>query len=435
VIRTISRVTDRKDTVTSMPVNRRPVANVLLTCALDEGIGGVQVVLRNLVRGLEQSGRHVYFVYDAPLSDVRLREGINTLGCPAFYCPMPAFVRNSALLSVPVFCFYLPIAVFQLARVIRGKKIDVINCHFLTVYFLHIVIAARLLRVPIVISVHGADIDAYSELSLLQKFIHRQIMRGADRIVACSAAMARRTAQVFPNVGGKVTFVHNGLDLSDYLDGHTTRALPKPYILCVCRHVQKKGIDTLLRAFALVQPECPAMSLVLVGDGPLFEAHKELARTLQIDDRVVFVGSTAHAEVASFFQGCTLFVLPSRSEPFGLVILEAAYYRKGIVSTGVGGVPEIVTNGVNGLLVEPDDPKGMAKAIVALVEDPTRRDQLGAQAHETLLKRFLWKDRIDDYLAVYEGRPNVFQQPGPADSSGTAVVPAKGTRTASSAVK
>jgi glycosyltransferase involved in cell wall biosynthesis len=139
---------------------------------------------------------------------------------------------------------------------------------------------------------------------------------------------------------------------------------------------------------------------------------------------VVFVGSTAHAEVASYFEGCTLFVLPSRSEPFGLVILEAAYYRKGIVSTGVGGVPEIVTNGVNGLLVEPDDPKGMADAIVALVEDPTRRDQLGAQAHETLLKRFLWKDRIDDYIALYEGRPNVFRQPGPTDSSDTAVVPA-----------
>jgi glycosyltransferase involved in cell wall biosynthesis len=404
-----------------MPASERPVTNLLLTCALDTGIGGVQVVLRNLVRGLVQTGRQVYFVYDAPLTDVRMREEINALGCPTFYCPMPAFVRGSSLLSLVVFCFYLPITLLQLARVIREKKIDVINCHFLTAYFIHLVIAARLLRVPIILSVHGADIDAYPDLSPFHRFIYRLIIRGVNRVVACSAAMARHAADVFPEARGKMTVVHNGLDLSCYSNDSETRGLPKPYILCVGRHVHKKGIDTLLRAFALVMGDCPAMSLVLVGDGPLFEANRELARTLQIDARVMFVGSTAHPEVASFFRNCTLFVLPSRSEPFGLVILEAAYYRKGIVSTGVGGVPEIVTAGVNGLLVEPDDPKGMAEAIVALVRDPTRRERLGIQARDTLLKRFLWKDRIDDYVAVYEGRPNVFSQPGLAESSESAV--------------
>jgi glycosyltransferase involved in cell wall biosynthesis len=414
-----------------MPAGGRSVANVLLTCGQDAGIGGVQVVLRNLVRSLEQTGRQVYFVYDAPLSRLRLLEGVNTLGCPAFYSAMPAVVRDSALLSLPIFCLYLPITLFHLARVIRGKKIDVINGHYLMAYFLHLVIAARLLRVPIVISVHGADIDAYVDSSLLHKFVHRLIMRGAHRIVACSAAMARRTAEVFPDVGGKVTIVHNGLDLSDYSDTHETPALPKPYILCVCRHVYKKGVDTLLRAFALVRRECPTTALVLVGDGPLFKEHREFARTLQIDDRVVFVGSVTHKEVASFVQGCTLFVLPSRAEPLGIVILEAAYYQKAIVCTKVGGVPEIVTDGYNGMLVESDDPKGMADAIVALVRDPTRRDQLGAQAYETLMKRFLWKDRICEYIAVYEGRPNVLPQPATADSTGLSVLSAKGARGAS----
>src|SRR5262245_5547650 len=308
-------------------------ANVLLTSAQDTGVGGVQVVLRNLARGLEQMGRQVYFVYPAPLPGLRLLEGVNPLGYRAFYCAMPAVVSDSALLGLPIFCLYLPITLFHLFRVIRGKKIDVINCHYLTTYFVHLVIAARLLRVPIIISVHGADIDAYADSSLLRKFIDRLIMRGAHRIVACSAAMARRTAEVFPEVRGKVTVVYNGLDLSDYSDTHEAPALPKPYILCVCRHVYKKGVDTLLRAFALVRRECPTTALVLVGDGPLFNEHRELARALQIDDRVVFAGSVAHKEVASFFQACTLFALPSRAEPFGLVILEAAYYQKGIVCT------------------------------------------------------------------------------------------------------
>jgi glycosyltransferase involved in cell wall biosynthesis len=211
------------------------------------------------------------------------------------------------------------------------------------------------------------------------------------------------------------------LDLSDYSDIQESRALPKPYILCVCRHVHKKGIDTLLRAFALVRHECRTMALVLVGDGPLFKEHRQLARNLQIDEHVEFIGGVDHQEVAPFFQDCTLFVLPSRAEPFGLVILEAAYYRKAIVCTAVGGVPEIVTDGVNGVLVESEDPNAMAKAIVALVSDPIRRNQLGAQAYETLLKRFLWKDRIGDYIAVYEGRPIAVPQPARADSTGLSV--------------
>jgi glycosyltransferase involved in cell wall biosynthesis len=172
----------------------------------------------------------------------------------------------------------------------------------------------------------------------------------------------------------------------------------------VCRHVYKKGVDTLLRAFALVLRECPTHSLVLVGDGPLFDEHKALARTLDIVSDVVFVGSVAHDGVSSFLSGCTLFVLPSRAEPFGLVLLEAAYQKKAVVCTRVGGVPEIIVDGVNGVMVAPDDPASMAAQIVGLIGDPRRRELLGAHAYETLLARFLWKDRIQDYIAIYEGR-------------------------------
>jgi glycosyltransferase involved in cell wall biosynthesis len=133
-----------------------------------------------------------------------------------------------------------------------------------------------------------------------------------------------------------------------------------------------------------------------------------------------------HQEVACFFQGCTLFALSSRAEPFGLVILEAAYYRKAVVCTAVGGVPEIVTDGVNGVLVESEDSTGMAEAIVALIRDQNRREQLGARAYDTLLKRFLWKDRIGDYIAVYEGRPVALAQPATADLSPPSVPPTEG---------
>ncbi|MEO8256942.1 MAG: glycosyltransferase family 4 protein [Acidobacteriota bacterium] len=380
------------------------VTNVLLTCPLVTGVGGIQVVLGDLVDALEQQGRQVYFVYGAAFPSLRLVEATNELGRPAFYCPMPAVIRDSALISVAVFLTYLPLTLFHLTRLMRRKKIDVVNCHYLNPYFIHLVIAARLLRIPVVVSVHGAEVDGYAVSSVASRFVYRAIMRGANRIVACSAALARQTIGVFPDAAAKVTFVHNGLNPAHYPAVRRGRDGRRPFLLCVCRHVHKKGIDTLLRAFALVRRECPTAALVLLGDGPLFDDNKALARTLGIGEQVDFVGKVVHADVAAFFEGCSVFVLPSRAEPFGLVLLEAAYHRKGIVCTRVGGVPEIITNGVDGLLVEPDDPAGMAAQIVALLRDPDRAERLGSAAYATLMSRFLWKDRIRDYIDVFEGR-------------------------------
>jgi len=382
------------------------VMNVLLTSAEDAGVGGVQVVFRDLVHWLELSGRQVYLVYQSRLPRVGMEERATPWGHPAFYCPMPAFVTGGSLLSVPIMLAYLPIAVFHLARLVRRQKIDVINCHFLAPYFVHLVIVARLLRVPIVVSVHGADVDAYSQAGRLERFLLRLVVRGADRIVACSAAMARQTIEAFPNARAKVSYVHNGVDLAHFADVPGRCAVRQPMLLCVCRHVLKKGVDTLLHAHALVLRDLPEMSLVLIGDGPLLEEHQALARTLQIEHRVIFTGSLARADAMSFFEACTLFVLPSRAEPFGIVLLEAGYYKKAIVATRVGGIPEIIVDGFNGVLVEPDAPADMAAQIVALVRDPRRAELLGARVHETLSSHFLWKDRVHDYVSIYEGRPS-----------------------------
>jgi glycosyltransferase involved in cell wall biosynthesis len=145
------------------------------------------------------------------------------------------------------------------------------------------------------------------------------------------------------------------------------------------------------------------LSLVLVGDGPLLSEHKILATRLQIERQVLFVGEVAFKNVPSYFAQCTVYVLPSRSEPFGLVLLEAADYGKPIVCTRVGGVPEIITDGVDGVIVEPDDPASMAAEILTILRDGDLGRRLGNAARETLVARFLWKDRIRDYIEIFQG--------------------------------
>jgi glycosyltransferase involved in cell wall biosynthesis len=120
----------------------------------------------------------------------------------------------------------------------------------------------------------------------------------------------------------------------------------------------------------------------------------------------MFLGDRSREEVLPFFSSCALFVLPSRAEPFGLVLLEAAYYKRPIVCTAVGGVPEIITDNVSGFVVPPNDPGTMAAKMAMLLGDPCLAARFGARAHETLLARFRWEDRVRDYLAVYEGDEN-----------------------------
>jgi len=382
----------------------RTVTNILMTCPEDRGTGGVQQVFRDLIRALEQEHRDVHLLYQAALPSLRLVRGTNVWGREAFSCAMPTLVRNSVLLSFLVGLVYWPLTLFHLIRLFRRKRIDAVNCHYLAEYFIHLVIVGRLMRVPVVISVHGADVDRYAKASRTQRLLLRLVMRGADRIVACSDAMARQTLGVFPAAGGKITHVHNGLDLARTSATDEAPAVAGPFVLTVCRQVEKKGIDTLLRAFTLIEGEFPDVTLVVIGDGPMLERNQILTRSLDIEGRVAFLGDMRHDRVLSYFAQCTLLVVPSRAEPFGLVVLEGAYYKKAMVCTRVGGIPEIVADSDSAYLVEPDDPAAMAAKMRVLLRDRELAGRFGARAHQTLIERFRWKDRVRDYIAIYEGR-------------------------------
>ena len=386
-----------------MSAVHRPVMNVLMTCSGDAGTGGVQQVFRDLIRALEAEGRRVILVYQAALPQARLTRGPNSWGRDAFYCAMPTLVNGSVVLGMLTLLIYLPITLFHLLRLMRRYGIGAINAHYLAESFLHLVIAGRLSGVPVIVSVHGADIDRYAVAGRAPRLLLRLVMRGATKVVACSAAMAAQTLETFPVVRGKVTHVHNGLDIAELASRPPAGPVRTPFVLSVARQVEKKGIDTLLRAFALLQHDFTDLSLVVIGDGPTLASNRALARTLGIDARVHFLGSLAPADVRPYLCACSVFVVPSRAEPFGLVVLEAAQYRKGLVCTRVGGIPEIITDNVSGLLVERDDAAGMAAGIATLLRDPALASRLGANAHDVLMQRFRWKDRVRDYIAVYEG--------------------------------
>jgi glycosyltransferase involved in cell wall biosynthesis len=160
-----------------------------------------------------------------------------------------------------------------------------------------------------------------------------------------------------------------------------------PRILSVSRHSPRKGVDVLLLALGQLAAEGVEFSATLVGPGRLLEAHRRLAVDLGFGDRVSIPGRVD--DPAPYFGNADVFVLPSLVEASGSVsVLEALRSGTAVIASSCDGLPEDLTDGVDAMLVEPGDPGALAGALRALLADPTRRAELGANGRRTHADRF-----------------------------------------------
>jgi glycosyltransferase involved in cell wall biosynthesis len=144
-----------------------------------------------------------------------------------------------------------------------------------------------------------------------------------------------------------------------------------------------------------------AVELNIIGSGPRLDEYAGLARTLQIMDQVHFLGHVEHGKLPAHYAKADLLVLPSRMESFGLVLVEAMACGLPVVATRVGGIPEVVEDGVTGLLVPPNDPEALAEGINSLLEDPDRMKAMGARGRERAKEHFTWDTVAKRLVSLY----------------------------------
>lgn len=177
-----------------------------------------------------------------------------------------------------------------------------------------------------------------------------------------------------------------------------------PVIGAVTRFHAAKGICFLVGALPAVLREVPNAHLVLVGAGPEEDSLREQSRALGVEDRVIFAGF--QRDVATCFRMFALSVVPSLEEGFGNVAVESLALGVPVVASRSGGLPEIVSDGENGFLVEPGDSAGIAEAILSLLRDPELRARMSDAAHASS-QRFLMSNYLDRLEAVYRTAANL----------------------------
>lgn len=202
------------------------------------------------------------------------------------------------------------------------------------------------------------------------------INRYVDRVIAVSGSVKKILSEdgVSP---GKIDIVHNGIILEKFTPQAIDRSIVRSelglgsddtVVGAVGKLHKGKGVFDLLAAFHGLSEKYPRLKLVFVGDGPERAALERETRKLSVHDRVIFTGVSK--DVAKIYAAMDIFALPSTfDEAFGMVLIEAMAMGKPVIGTAVGGIPEIIENGVTGILVSPHDPQALARAIARYIDD------------------------------------------------------------------
>jgi glycosyltransferase involved in cell wall biosynthesis len=385
------------------------------TCALVlpwelHHIGGVNEVVINLHREMLLAGEL------QPLLVVDKWEAIRPVetvvdGRRTVYLRLWApWTERGSVLWLLKWLLASPILVYNWLRLVRRYRIRAINVHFpgLEIFPVALLRLLRLYRGAFILSFHGYDLREARKAGRIGRACWDVVLRSTTAVVACSRALADEVEDFTRGIVHKVHAIRNGLDVERFLrDADRAAKLPEgmakaDFILSIASWEWRKGLDCLLRAFVQVKRTNPGIALVLVGTdegaGPQLRA---LTADLGLTKDVLFCERVPHAEIGVYLERAKAFCLPSRYEPFGIVILEAGAYGLPVVASDVGGIPEIVAHGESGLLVQPDNVPALAAALGRVLSDAKLAGNLGARLHQRVVEKFSWKQAYRQYRHLY----------------------------------
>jgi glycosyltransferase involved in cell wall biosynthesis len=228
-----------------------------------------------------------------------------------------------------------------------------------------------------------------------------------DRLIVVSKAIEQKIREE-GRAGAPVSLIYNGVDLQRYNHQqpcctlHEDYAIPEssPIVGVVARLEAEKGHRTLIEAWPLVLAAHPQAWLLIVGEGSERDSLEAQAASLGISGRVVFTGR--REDVPAVTAALDISVLPSYREAQGLSVLEAMALSRPVVASEVGGIPEMIENGVSGLLVPPDDHVALADAIVRLLSDHPYADMIARRGHDLVHDRFCIELMVNSIEALYD---------------------------------
>lgn len=356
--------------------------------------GGVETVLLNLSRSLSKEGHQVsIFVNHYPPS-LPSREQINGVDVYRLPLSLGTECMRDTLASLRNITFELG----RLILFLKKYSPDILNVHFISLgHALLSTLAARFLKLPVVATAHGSDLTYLPQKFQLYRFIARRVLQNAQ-VTTFSCDFIKDTSfQLFGKNKGVVQTIRNGVDISLF----NNEEHYGDYILAIGRIEFEKGFDYLLHAYKKLITIGRTERLLIAGEGTQKDKYEKLVVNLNLQRMVCFLGCVEEYRITDLIKDCKFLVISSLREGFPVVCLEAMATGKAIVATRVGGIPEIINDGVNGFLVEPKDPQALADVMLKLLRNDEICRQMGKNGRKLVEKQYTWKKITNRYLEVY----------------------------------
>jgi glycosyltransferase involved in cell wall biosynthesis len=347
-----------------------------------KGLAGTEIATYFMAVHLAQRGHNVHVI-------TILDEGL-----PGESCEKGFYIYRIPLIRIRIFgAFFYWYNVFMKIRKIDPDLVHVQSL----VAGMPALISKKLWRIPYVVWGQGSDV--YFPKGYIQ-LTNKMIMKNAGSAIALTKDMKRAMQDIYAR---DIAIVPNGINMADLSDEPRRRNEEDhgKRVLYVGRLSPVKGVQYLIRAMKQVHDTIPDAKLIIIGHGRERKMLETLSKELGIQKHVQFSGEVPHEKVLSFMQQADVFVLPSLSEGFPMVIVEALACGLPVVASRVGGMPEIITNDTNGYLVEAKDAEALAEKILVLLQDEKLRKKISDNNKE-LVKKYTWENVIIELEKIYE---------------------------------
>ncbi|HYI67070.1 MAG TPA: glycosyltransferase family 4 protein [Candidatus Limnocylindrales bacterium] len=296
------------------------------------------------------------------------------------------------------------VAVRELAGWLRHNEIDLVHAHMFRAEVIGTRAAVAAGTPVIMATVHSSRVRSPEDIALLASLTPR-----TDRLIVPSASIEHKVRSE-GREGARFAVIPNGVDLERFATPvppcamRNELGIPReaPLVGVVARLEPEKGHRHLVEAMPMILEAAPNAWLAIVGEGSEADALRAQAASLggRASERIVFTGR--RVDVSAITADLTVAALPSLREAQGISILEAMARRRPVVASAVGGIPEVITDGVDGLLVPPADPTALAAAIGPLLADPSLRERIGEAGYRTVAERFSIDAQVKRTEVVYD---------------------------------
>ena len=290
------------------------------------------------------------------------------------------------------------------------ERFDIIHVHWPFPHIIFGIVMKIIKNKPLICTFHGGEIIFLENLSDILKKFFISLLRFSDFFTCNSNFTKNKLLKLTKGtLKDKIYIVPFGITVEkrEKENFKSKKENKNIRILFAGRLIERKGVHVLLKAFKKVLEIVENVELIIAGDGPLRKKLEELAFELKIREKVVFKGHLSKKELEEEYKNADIFVLPSihdekgDTETLGVVLIEAMEFNIPVIATNVGGIPDIVKDGYNGILVPEKDEDALKDAIIKLIKDENLRKEFSKNAKKYIKEKFSWDKIIKDLKEIY----------------------------------